>query len=74
MTQDAFTKIMESCNAFAALGDQVASFASKTSDTDEHFYVCDKRVHQVKDMKEIDQSYHGCTDRSRISKTCIDYR
>ena len=59
VSENAFAKISSSCNAFSALRDHVASFACKTSDQDEHFSVCDRKVYQTEVPSKVDQSYHG---------------
>ena len=59
ITEDTSVNIVESCNAFPALNDYILSFAFKTSDCDEHFATCDRKVHISKSENQIDQAYYG---------------
>lgn len=59
VTEDTFASIQDSCNVFPPLGDHVSSFAFKTSDRDEHFAACDRRVHLSDNEGPADQIAHG---------------
>ncbi|KAF6236137.1 hypothetical protein HO173_005766 [Letharia columbiana] len=57
ITEDTFGKILDSCNAFPEFNDHVSSFAFKTSDCDEHFATCDRRVNV---SAQAGQDDHNC--------------
>ena len=79
ITKDTFTSIRESCNAFPALNDHISSFAFKTSDSDEHFATCDRKVFISEGENQTDHGYHGtwflCDPMHVIvNKTHLGYR